>query len=132
MSPVRQATHVLSAFLETDGSITMIVLFPDSEQAIMTTVDPIETTIQAAGPVPRRIDLTYGAPADRHLRLIVAMHADALAYERELEQATSTLRRELPSQPRAEPPVEAAPAPDDWAEALAVAAALDIAPRSRR
>ena len=107
MSAVRQATHVLSAFLETDGSITLIVLFPDSDQAIMTTIDPIETTIQAAGPVPRRIDLTYGAPADRHLRLIVAMHADALAYERELEQASTILRRELPTQLGAEPPVEA-------------------------
>ena len=125
MSPVRQATHVLSAFLEADGSITMIVLFPDTDQAIMTTLDPIETTIQAAGPVPRRIDLTYGAPADRHLRLIVAMHADALAYERELDQAARTLRSDQPRQIGVQPLVEPAPAPDDWAEALAVAAALD-------
>ena len=84
MLAVRDATHVLSAFLETDGSISMIVLFPDSDQASLVTIDPIETTIQAAGPVSRRIDLNYGAPADRHLRLIVAMHADALAYEREM------------------------------------------------
>lgn len=126
MSPVRQATHVLSAFLETDGSITMIVLFPDSDQAIMTTLDPIETTIQAAGPAPRRIDLTYGAPADRHLRLIVAMHADALSYERELEQAAPRPGPDQPCQLDLEPLVDPAPVHDDWAEALAVAAALDV------
>lgn len=123
MAPVRQATHVLSAFLEADGSITLIVLFPDGDQAIMTTIDPIETTIQAAGPVPRRIDLNYGAEADRHLRLIVAMHADALAYER--EQAARTLRRGQPCQAGAEQLVDPAPVLDDWAEALTVAAALD-------
>jgi len=126
MSPVRQATHVLSAFLEADGSITMIVLFPDNDQAAMVTIDPIETTIQAAGPMPRRIDLNYGAEADRHLRLIVAMHADALAYERECEQAARTLRRGQPHhQMAADPRVDPAPALDDWPEALAVAAALD-------
>jgi hypothetical protein len=131
MSPVRQATHVLSAFLETDGSITMIVLFPDSDQAVMTTLDPIETTIQAAGPVPRRIDLTYGAPADRHLRLIVAMHADALAYERELEQGARTLRSDPSSQIDSESLLDSAPVVDDWAEALAVAAALDVGGKAR-
>ena len=83
MLAVREATHVLSAFLEVDGSITMIVLFPDVDQASLVTIDPIETTIQAAGPVSRRIDLTYGVEADRHLRLIIAMHADALAFERD-------------------------------------------------
>ena len=124
MSPVRQATHVLSAFLEADGSITLIVLFPDSDQAAMVTIDPIETTIQAAGPVPRRIDLHFGAEADRHLRLIVAMHADALAYER--EQAARTLRPgQSHHQAGAEQLVDPAPALDDWAEALTVAAALD-------
>ena len=123
MSPVRQATHVLSAFLEADGSITLIVLFPDSDQAAMVTIDPIETTIQAAGPVPRRIDLNYGSEADRHLRLIVAMHADALAYER--EQAARALRRGQQCQAGAEQLVDPAPALDDWAEALTVAAALD-------
>jgi hypothetical protein len=125
MSPVRQATHVLSAFLEADGSITMIVLFPDSDQAAMVTIDPIETTIRAAGPMPRRIDLNYGAEADRHLRLIVAMHADALAYEREMEQAARTLCRGQLRQAGVEPLVDPAPALDDWPEALAVAAALD-------
>jgi hypothetical protein len=129
MSPVRQATHVLSAFLETDGSITLIVLFPDSDQAIMTTIDPIETTIQASGPVPRRIDLTYGAPADRHLRLIVAMHADALAYERELSASTPCQGHVLES------PTDALAGPtpivDDWVEALAVAAALDVGEKAR-
>ena len=87
MLAVREATHVLSAFLEVDGSITMIVLFPDSDQASLVTIDPIDTTIQAAGPVSRRIDLNYGSEADRHLRLIVAMHADALGYERELARS---------------------------------------------
>ena len=90
MTGVRDSTHVLSAFLEADGSITMIVLFPDSDQANMVTIDPIETTIQAAGPTPRRIDLNYGAATDRHLRLIVAMHADALAYEHERESSSAT------------------------------------------
>ena len=131
MSPVRQTTHVLSAFLEADGSITMIVLFPDSDQAIMTTIDPIETTIQAAGATPRRIDLNFGAPADRHLRLIVAMHADAVAYERELAQAARRLRADQPCQIGVEPLVEPAPVLDDWAEALAVAAALDATTDAR-
>ncbi len=126
MSPVRQATHVLSAFLEADGSITMIALFPDSDQAAMVTIDPIETTIRAAGPVPRKIDLNYGAAADRHLRLIVAMHADALAYQREIEQAARTLRRGQPHHQLAvEPLADPAPALDDWAEAMQVAACLD-------
>jgi hypothetical protein len=87
MLAVREATHVLSAFLEVDGSISMIVLFPDTDQASLVTIDSIETTIQAAGPVSRRIDLSFGAEADRHLRLIVAMHADALGYERELARS---------------------------------------------
>ena len=113
MLAVRETTHVLSAFLEVDGSITMIVLFPDTDQAIMTTIDPIETTIQAASPAPRRIDLTYGAPADRHLRLIVAMHADALAYERELERSEHDRLG------------DAAPVLDDWAEAMTVACERD-------
>lgn len=125
MSPVRQATHLLSAFLEADGSITMIVLFPDSDQAAMVTIDPIETTIQAAGPMPRKIDLNYGAEADRHLRLIVAMHADALAYEREIEQAARTLRRGQSRQAGVGPLVDPAPILDDWAEAMQVAACLD-------
>ena len=87
MSPVRGATHVLSAFLEADGSITMIVLFPDSDQAVMATLEPVETTVSAAWPVPRPVDLTHGSERDRHLRLLVAMHADALAREREQERA---------------------------------------------
>ena len=87
MSPVREDIRVLSAFLETDGSITAIVLFPNAPEPASVSIDPIETTIQAAGPAPRPIDLAYGHEADRHLRLIVAMHVDALAYERELERA---------------------------------------------
>ena len=89
MLAVRESTHVLSAFLEVDGSISMIVLFPDTDQASLVTIDPIETTVQAAGPVSRRIDLNFGAEADRHLRLIVAMHADALAYEREQQRLSA-------------------------------------------
>ena len=100
MSPVRQATHVLSAFLEADGSITMIVLFPDTDQAIMTTLDPIETTIRAAGPVPRRIDLTYGAPAHSPPAPDRRDACRRPRYERELDQAARTLRSDQPRQIR--------------------------------
>lgn len=131
MLAVREATHVLSAFLEVDGSISMIVLFPDTDQASLVTIDPIETTIQAAGPMSRRVNLNYGAETDRHLRLIVAMHADALAYERELDLAARRLRSDRPCQIGVEPLVEPAPVLDDWAEALAVAAALDAPPNAR-
>jgi hypothetical protein len=87
MSPVREGIRVLSAFLEPDGSITAIALFPGATEPASISIDPVETTMQAAGPAPRPIDLTYGHDADRHLRLIIAMHVDALAYERELERA---------------------------------------------
>jgi hypothetical protein len=86
MLAVRESTSILSAFLEPDGSITVILLFPDGVEPVSTIIKPIETTVQAAGPVPRQIDLTYGVEADRHLRLIVAMHVDALAYEYERRQ----------------------------------------------
>jgi hypothetical protein len=92
MSAVRQATRILSAFLEPDGSITVILLFPDGTVPVSATIAPIETTVQAAGPVSRPVNLSYGAETDRHLRLIVAMHVDALAYERELEQSQLQLR----------------------------------------
>ena len=84
MSAVGETTRILSAFIEPDGSITVILLFPDGEAPVSVTIDPIETTVQAAGPTPRPIDLRYGLAADRHLRLIVAMHVDALSYEREI------------------------------------------------
>ena len=87
MSPVHEGIRVLSAFLEPDGSITAIALFPGAPEPASISIAPVETTMQAAGPAPRPIDLTYGHDADRHLRLIIAMHVDALAYERELERA---------------------------------------------
>lgn len=86
MLAVRDSTHILSAFLEPDGSITIILLFPDGEEPVSATITPMETTRHAAGPVPRQIDLTYGSEDDRHLRLIVAMHVDALAFEYERAQ----------------------------------------------
>jgi hypothetical protein len=87
MSPALETVRILSAFLEPDGSITVIVLYPDGAEPASITIDPVETTIQSAGPVPRPIDLSFGQDADRHLRLIVAMHVDALVYARELERA---------------------------------------------
>jgi hypothetical protein len=83
MSAVRASTRILSALLEPDGTIRLMLLYPDSVQPCAETIEPIETTIQAAGRETRHIDLIFGTEADRHLRLIVAMHADALAYERE-------------------------------------------------
>jgi hypothetical protein len=93
MLAVRESTRILSAFLDPDGSISVILLFPEGDQPVQATIGPLETTVQVAGPVPRQIDLTYGSETDRHLRLIVAMHIDALAYERELEQARRSLAR---------------------------------------
>ena len=86
MLAVRESTHILSGFLDPDGSITVIVLTPDGGEPIPVTIAPTETTIHAAGSMPRQIDLTFGAEADRHLRLIVAMHVDALACDRALER----------------------------------------------
>lgn len=87
MSVTLESPRTVSAFLESDGSITVILVCPEGGRPLSLTIDPIETTIQAAGSAPRPIDLTYGSEHDRHLRLIVAMHVDALAYERDREQA---------------------------------------------
>src|SRR4051812_34577373 len=87
MLAVRESTHILSGFLEPDGSITVIVLLPDGGQPVSVTIAPTETTIRATGSTPRQIDLTFGAEADRHLRLIVAMHVDALACNHALPAA---------------------------------------------
>jgi hypothetical protein len=86
MSGVRSFTRVLSALLEPDGTIQLSLLFPDSDEPLAATIQPIETTARAAGPKARDIDLDGREEADRHLRLLIAMHADALAYEREVEQ----------------------------------------------
>jgi hypothetical protein len=77
------STRVLSALLEPDGTILLQVHFSGSPEPVSATIDPIETTIRAAGARSRPVHLEYGDPRDRHLRLIVAMHADALAYERQ-------------------------------------------------
>jgi hypothetical protein len=127
MSPVCETTRILAAFLEPDGSITAILLFPDGAQPLSVTIDPIETTIQVAGPSPRPIDLTYGAEADRHLRLIVAMHVDALAYERELERSGRDLRRGPAYEADMNIRTDHVPVPDDWAEAVKLAADMDAA-----
>ena len=76
------STCILSAVLETDGSISLQIVFPGSLAPVAASIDPIETTIQAAGSLRRPVELRYGHPQDRLLRLVVAMHVDALAYER--------------------------------------------------
>jgi hypothetical protein len=83
MTAVRDSTRILSATLEPDGTINLRLVFPGSDEPVTTTIEPIETTIQAAGAETRPVELRYGAEADRHLRLLIAMHADALAYERQ-------------------------------------------------
>jgi hypothetical protein len=93
MLAVRASTRILSAFLEPDGSITVFLLFPDGSEPHSATIEPVGTTVQAAGPVSRPIDLAYGSDVDRHLRLIVAMHVDALDYERELARTERGLCR---------------------------------------
>ena len=80
-------TRILSALLEPDGTIRLRLVFPGSPAPEAATIEPIETTIRAAGAVARTVDLEYGHEQDRHLRLVVAMHADALAYEREQRAA---------------------------------------------
>jgi hypothetical protein len=75
-------THVLSALLEPDGTIRLHLRFADHPEPVVTTIEPIETTIESAGAEARAIHLEYGHECDRHLRLVIAMHADALAYER--------------------------------------------------
>jgi hypothetical protein len=127
MSLVCETTRILAAFLEPDGSITAILLFPDGPQPLSVTIDPIETTIQVAGPSPRPIDLTYGVEADRHLRLIVAMHVDALAYERELERSGHAPRRGPAYEVDMNIRTDHLPVPDDWAEAAKLAADMDAA-----
>jgi hypothetical protein len=81
------STRILSATLEPDGTIHLRLVFPGSGEPVAATIEPIETTIRAAGAETRAVDLGYGAEADRHLRLVIAMHADALAYERGDRQA---------------------------------------------
>jgi hypothetical protein len=83
MTGTPDTTRILSAALQPDGSIVLHVLFPGSSEPVAATIEPIATTIRAAGPEARAVDLTYGALTDRHLRLVIAMHVDALAYERE-------------------------------------------------
>jgi hypothetical protein len=85
------ATRVLSALLEPDGTIRLHLRFADAPEPVVATIEPIETTIQAAGAEARAVHLEYGHEHDRHLRLVIAMHADALAYERS--------HRDTPGQP---------------------------------
>lgn len=87
MTDAPESTRVLAAVLEPDGTIRLHLLFPGSQEPVTTTVPPIETTIRAAGPEARPIHLEYGHACDRQLRLLVAMHADALAYERRRHDA---------------------------------------------
>jgi hypothetical protein len=77
------STRILSASLEPDGTIRLLLVFAGCQTPEIALIEPLETTIRAAGPQARAVDLAPGAERDRHLRLIVAMHADALAYERE-------------------------------------------------
>jgi hypothetical protein len=86
MPGARDSTRILSALLEPDGTIKLRLLFPDSDEPLAVSIDPLETTARAAGPETRPVELDYGSAADRHLRLLIAMHVDALAYEREIEQ----------------------------------------------
>src|SRR4051812_2883834 len=82
MTGALPTTQILSALLEPDGTIRLRLRFPGSSEPETATIEPIDTTIQEAGAEARAIHLEYGHEHDRHLRLIVAMHADALAYER--------------------------------------------------
>jgi hypothetical protein len=82
MTGAHVSTRVLSALLEPDGTIRLLLVFPGTQEPVSAIIDPIETTVQAAGPQARPIHLEYGHAQDRHLRLVIAMHADALAYER--------------------------------------------------
>jgi hypothetical protein len=77
------STRILSASLEPDGTIRLSLVFAGCDAAEVAIIEPLETTVRAAGPRARPVELTPGTERDRHLRLIVAMHADALAYERE-------------------------------------------------
>jgi hypothetical protein len=77
------STRIISALLEPDGTIRLSLLLPGSSTPETVTIDPVETTIRSAGPEARAVQLEPGHEQDRHLRLIIAMHADALAYERE-------------------------------------------------
>lgn len=91
------ATRILSAILEPDGSISLLIQFSEGDAPVAASIDPIETTVRAAGPVRRPVELRYGHADDRLLRLVVAMHVDALAYERRE-------RQQAPRRPLAEPP----------------------------
>lgn len=77
------STRIVSALLEPDGTIRLSLLLPGSAAPETAIIDPVETTVRAAGPQARAVQLEPGHEQDRHLRLIIAMHADALAYERE-------------------------------------------------
>ena len=87
MTGTPDTTRILSAVLEPDGTIVLQVLFPDGPEPVRATIEPIATTIRAAGCQTRPVDLSYGVEADRHLRLVIAMHVDALAYERQSRPA---------------------------------------------
>lgn len=94
------STCILSAFLETDGSISLLLRFPGSTRPTAASIDPIETTVQAAGPTRRPVELRYGHPDDRLLRLIVAMHVDALTHELcQASRSAGVPRTELPLVP---------------------------------
>jgi hypothetical protein len=105
------STRILSAILEPDGSISLLLRFSGCDAPVSASIDPIETTIGVAGPVRRPIELRYGHEADRLLRLIVAMHADALAYERSQQQHAPLLSPVVPQSDRryAHAPVRQAP-----------------------
>jgi hypothetical protein len=82
MTGAPETTQILSALLEPDGTIRLRLRFPGSPEPEAATIEPIDTTIQAAGAEARAIYLEHGHEHDRYLRLVIAMHADALAYER--------------------------------------------------
>jgi hypothetical protein len=127
MSAVHDPTRVLSAQLEPDGTIRLCLLFPDSVQPYAATIEPIESTIRAAGHETRQIDLMFGAESDRQLRLIVAMHADALAYEHEREQHGAPPAPPAAPEVNMETRTDPTPAFDDWAEAVKLATEMDAA-----
>jgi hypothetical protein len=93
MSDVRDSTCILSALLEPDGTILLQLSVPGRAEPIPATIEPTEATRRAAGPTTRAVQLAYGHPHDRLLRLLIAMHADALGQQHGREVAVGLAAR---------------------------------------
>jgi len=93
MTDVRDSTCILSALLEPDGTILLQLLVPDRAEPVPAVVEPTEATKRAAGPATRAVQLAYGHPHDRLLRLLIAMHADALGQQHGREGAAGLASR---------------------------------------